>query len=137
MILKMGVKEVLHRTKDLGWGTDTHLYRSAQAFRQEFPQRLRTAGPRVLKQNRGNAGQGVWKVEHIDPLPGGAVRVLHAQRGSVPEGSRWYPMARCETYFAPDRLHCGSAVPAAPPDGMIRCYGRRQGRGLATSSLRR
>jgi hypothetical protein len=35
VILKMGVKEVLHRTKDLGWGTDTHLYRSAQAFRQE------------------------------------------------------------------------------------------------------
>jgi hypothetical protein len=63
VILKMGVKEVLYRTKDLGWGTDTHLYRSAQGFRQKFPQRLRTAGPRVLKQNRGNAGQGVWKVD--------------------------------------------------------------------------
>ena len=25
--LKMGVKEVLYRTKHLGWGTDTHLYR--------------------------------------------------------------------------------------------------------------
>ena len=25
VILKMGVKEVLHRTKHLGWGTDTHL----------------------------------------------------------------------------------------------------------------
>ena len=71
VILKMGVKEVLYRTKDLGWGTDTHLYRSAQAFRQKFPQRLRTAGPRVLKQNRGNAGQGVWKVEQIDPRPDG------------------------------------------------------------------
>src|SRR6202162_5352711 len=37
VILKMGVKEVLYRTKRLGWGTDTHLYRSAQAFREEFP----------------------------------------------------------------------------------------------------
>src|SRR6202007_2608278 len=45
--LKMGVKEVLHRTKHLGWGTDTHLYRGVEAFREEFPPRLRTAGPRV------------------------------------------------------------------------------------------
>src|ERR1700692_2960302 len=41
VILKMGVKEVLHRTKHLGWGADTHLYRSAQEFRQAFPERLR------------------------------------------------------------------------------------------------
>src|SRR5580704_6892404 len=45
VILKMGVKEVLHRTRHLGWGTDTHLYRSAKIFREEFPQRLRTTGP--------------------------------------------------------------------------------------------
>jgi len=36
VILKMGVKEVLHRTKHLGWGTDTHLYRAVQAFREEL-----------------------------------------------------------------------------------------------------
>ena len=62
--LKMGVKEVLYRTKQLGWGTDTQLYRTADAFHEEFPRRLRSDGPRVLKQNRGNDGQGVWKVEH-------------------------------------------------------------------------
>jgi hypothetical protein len=124
VILKMGVKEVLHRTKDLGWGTDTHLYRSAQAFRQEFPQRLRTAGPRVLKQNRGNAGQGVWKVELIDPLPGGAaVWVLHAQRGSVPEELVLADfMARCEAYFAPDGCILDQPFQPRLPDGMIRCY---------------
>src|SRR5882724_13714670 len=63
VILKMGVKEVLHRTKYLGWGTDTHLYRTAADFGDAFPSRLKSAGPRVLKQNRGNGGQGVWKVE--------------------------------------------------------------------------
>jgi hypothetical protein len=63
VILKMGVKEVLHRTKHLGWGTDTHLYLTAGSFRDAFPARLRSSGPRVLKQNRGNGGQGVWKVE--------------------------------------------------------------------------
>src|ERR1700747_2695943 len=41
VILKMGVKEVLHRTKHLGWGVDTYVYRSVEAFREEFPVRLR------------------------------------------------------------------------------------------------
>ena len=44
--LKMGVKEVLYRTKQLGWGTDTQLYRTANAFHEEFPRRLRSDGPR-------------------------------------------------------------------------------------------
>src|SRR4051794_23378242 len=35
VILKMGVKEVLHRTRHLGWGTDTHLYRGAEEFRDD------------------------------------------------------------------------------------------------------
>ncbi len=63
VILKMGVKEVLHRTKHLGWGTHTLLYRTPAEFRAEFPATLASGGPRVLKQNRGNAGQGIWKVE--------------------------------------------------------------------------
>ena len=71
VILKMGVKEVLYRTKHLGWGTDTHLYRTAGEFRDAFPARLRRRGPRVLKQNRGNGGQGVWKVELVVRAAGG------------------------------------------------------------------
>jgi hypothetical protein len=80
VILKMGVKEVLYRTRHLGWGADTHRYDSAAAFLAEFPSRLRADGPRVLKQNRGNGGQGVWKVE-ILPNMESMVRVLHAWRG--------------------------------------------------------
>ena len=37
IILKMGVKEVLYRTKHLGWGSDTHLYRSTAEFGVAFP----------------------------------------------------------------------------------------------------
>jgi hypothetical protein len=125
VILKMGVKEVLHRTKHPGWGTDTHLYRSAPAFHAAFPPRLRPAGPRVLKQNRGNGGQGVWKVEPISDAAGvGAmVRVLHARRGSVPEAMTLGDlMTRCEAYFGPDS--CIVDQPSQPrlADGMIRCY---------------
>src|SRR5258708_16755721 len=84
VILKMGVKEVLHRTKHLGCGTDTYLYPTQSVFRAEFPSRLELAGPRVLKQNRGNSGEGVWKVEQISRPAGGSVlnRGLHVLRGA-------------------------------------------------------
>jgi hypothetical protein len=120
----MGVKEVLYRTKHLGWGTDTHLYRGAAEFRQEFPARLQT-GPRVLKQNRGNGGQGVWKVELVGEAVATdvLVRVLHAQRGSVPEElplNRF--MGRCESYFGWGGCIIDQPFQPRLPDGMIRCY---------------
>jgi hypothetical protein len=125
VILKMGVKEVLHRTRRLGWGTDTHLYRTWGSFRDEFPARLRSMGPRVLKQNRGNGGQGVWKVElvaeagHMDPV----VRVLHARRGSIPETIPLTDfMTQCEAYFTPDGCIIDQPFQQRLPDGMIRCY---------------
>ncbi|HEY0425183.1 MAG TPA: Cj0069 family protein [Rhodopila sp.] len=125
VILKMGVKEVLYRTKQLGWGTDTHLYRTADAFDEAFPRRLQAAGPRVLKQNRGNGGQGVWRVELVSStairVP--TVRVLEARRGSVPEDVALADfMQRCQTYFG--AAGCIIDQPFQPrlPDGMIRCY---------------
>jgi hypothetical protein len=122
VILKMGVKEVLHRTKHLGWGADTHLYRTAGEFRDAFPPRLRAAGPRVLKQNRGNDGQGVWKVE-LAAGGQGVVRVLQALRGSLPEElSLAEFMARCEPYLAADGCIVDQPFQPRLPEGMIRCY---------------
>src|SRR3984893_992694 len=125
VILKMGVKEVLHRTRHLGWGTDTHLYRTAAEFDRAFPLRLQSAGPRVLKQNRGNGGQGVWKVELVSGPAGktSVVRVLHARRGSVPEEIPLADfMTRCEGYFASDGCIVDQPFQPRLPDGMIRCY---------------
>jgi hypothetical protein len=125
VILKMGAKQVLYRTKHLGWGTDTHLYRTAGAFREEFPPRLQSAGPRVLKQNRGNGGQVVWKVELVSPSAsaGAIVRVLHARRGSLPEDVPLDDfMRRCEEYFATDGCIVDQPFQPRLPYGMIRCY---------------
>ena len=122
VILKMGVKEVLHRTRDFGWGCDTHRYDDADAFRTEFPPRLRAHGPRVLKQNRGNGGQGVWKVEAV-PRTDTTVRVLHAQRGSRPEEMPLDAfMARCASYFGWGGCIIDQAFQPRLPEGMIRCY---------------
>ena len=124
VILKMGVKEVLHRTKHLGWGTDTQLYRTTAEFRAQFPLRL-ADGPRVLKQNRGNGGQGVWKVEAVSSFAGGAmhVRVLHAQRGSIVEQMSLDDfMRRCESYFGDGGCIIDQPFQPRLPEGMIRCY---------------
>jgi len=125
VIVKMGVKTVLYRTKHVGWGTDTHLYRTASDFRGVFPSRLEAAGPRVLKQNRGNGGQGVWKVELLTGVATTAstVRVLHARRGSEPEEMQLGEfMTRCEGYFTPDGCIVDQPFLSRLPDGMIRCY---------------
>ena len=36
VILQMGVKEVLYRTKHLGWGTGTYVYRTIEEFASAF-----------------------------------------------------------------------------------------------------
>src|SRR5262247_2911271 len=78
LILKMGTKEVLHRTRDMSWGADTRLYTTLEQFRRELPECLAAGQPRVLKQYRGNGGNGVWKVEAVDPRePTRRVRVRH------------------------------------------------------------
>jgi hypothetical protein len=120
----MGVKEVLHRTKHLGWGTDTHLYRTADDLRATLLKSV-GLGARVIKRNRGNGGEGVWKVEAVGPLHGEAslVSVLHARRGSVPETLPLDEfLARCEPYFAGDGCIIDQPFQPRLPDGMIRCY---------------
>jgi hypothetical protein len=121
MIQKMGTKEVLFRTRSMNWGCDTHLYATAEELRAHLPLRLaegrgdrsavrgRPPG-RILKQHRGNGGNGVWKVELPSSGAGAGsdqapesethVRVRHALRGSIEEA---VPLSeflhRCEPYF--------------------------------------
>jgi hypothetical protein len=113
---------VLYRTRDLGWGADTDLYASVEDFDRRFPARLAARGPRVLKQNRGNGGQGVWKVE-LPTSGSNRVSVLQALRGAVPEEMPLAEfMARCGPYFAADGCIVDQPFQPRLPDGMIRCY---------------
>jgi hypothetical protein len=127
VILKMGTKEVLFRTRQLGWGTDTHLFRSLEELKEQFPLQL-ASGPRVLKQNRGNGGVGTWKVEicaGASPSAGldTIVRVLHARRGSVEENLTLRDLIiRCDQYFAGTGCMIDQPFQPRLSDGMIRCY---------------
>jgi hypothetical protein len=120
VILKMGTKEVLYRTRQMSWGCDTRLYPSLNALREELPRCLAEGKPRVLKQYRGNGGNGVWKVERVSDA---RVRVRHALRGSVEEEVQLEEFfARCESYFAGNGRMIDQPYQARLPDGMIRCY---------------
>lgn len=91
----MGTKEVLVQTKALGCGTECHLYRTVEQFREELPRRLATGATRVLKQYRGHGGFGVYRVAMKDPpptagstasaSPAAIVHTQHARFGSAPK----------------------------------------------------
>jgi hypothetical protein len=136
VILKMGTKQVLYDTRELGWGSDTSVYRDMAEFTRAFPARLATGGPRVLKQYQGNGGIGVWKVELINGLhrgtsssagPGSLVRVqgARARDDATEDVALGEFMGRCEKYFG----YSGGAgrlidQPFQPRinEGMLRCY---------------
>jgi hypothetical protein len=136
VILKLGTKEVLYRTRELGWGCDTHLYRSMDQLRRELPPRLLAGEGRVLKQYRGSGGNGVWKVQSttraaVDPgrddatlpLEDLLIHVQHAKRGCVEETIRLGEfLKRCEPYFAGEGRVIDQAYQVRLPEGTIRCY---------------
>lgn len=130
VILKMGTKEAVFRTRDLGWGADVQLYRSFEELRERFPAVLASSGPRVLKQNRGNGGIGVWKVELAGASDAGAVtdatvvRVQGAEkRDEVTEDVTLGAfIERCRGYFDDGGLIVDQAFQPRISDGMIRCY---------------
>ncbi len=116
--LKMGTKEVLHRTRTMSWGCDTALYRTIEAMRAELPARL-AAGPRVIKRNRGNGGQGVWKVEALPNRP--MVRVLDATKTEPEELTLDAFLDRCAGYFE-DGSVIDQPFQARLTEGVVRCY---------------
>ena len=123
LILKMGTKEMLYRTRNMSWGTDTRLYTTLEQFRRELPQCLAEGKPRVLKQYRGNGGNGVWKVEAVDGSPVTRVRVRHALRGSQEsEESLDELVARCAQYFQGDGRIIDQVYQPRLTDGIVRCY---------------
>jgi hypothetical protein len=122
-ISKMGTKEVLHRTRSMGWGGDTRLYSTVEQLRSEFAHVLTSGRPRVLKQLQGNGGIGVWKVEALDP-EAQHVRVQHA----APRDDATEDLPLVEFIDRFERYLVGSGKLIDQPfasrlsEGMIRAY---------------
>jgi hypothetical protein len=61
VILAMGTKDVLYKTKEAAFGSSTKLYSSFAEFKEGFFSD--GPGTKVLKQYRGNGGKGVFKID--------------------------------------------------------------------------
>lgn len=79
VILRMGTKDILFKTRDMDWGGDTEMYTDFDYFVASFPASLSADKTRVLKQYRGNGGNGVFKVSggRLD----GMITITHALAG--------------------------------------------------------
>ncbi len=129
VILQLGTKEVLYATRHLGWGSDVHRYLSSDDLTRDLPARLASGAARVLKQYRGNGGDGVWKVEvagrTANAFPGTdtPVRIRHAKRGSLEQTMTLGTFIdQCRHYFCGQGRMIDQAYQSRLVDGMLRCY---------------
>lgn len=118
-IQKMGTKEVLYTTREMGWGSDVRRYADASEMASGLPVSLEQ-GPRVLKQFRGHSGQGIWKITPTDDPS--RVRAKHAVRGSEEQEmslAQW--VDECSPYFATGPMLDQEYNPRIVT-GTVRCY---------------
>lgn len=122
VILAIGTKDVLVKTRSMPWGSDVVMYRTFEDLRDQLPLRLMAGQVRVLKQRRGHSGIGIWRVEAVTPTSA-TVRVKHAQRGSVEEELALEEfLQRLIPYFGHGGCVIDQAYQERLAEGMIRCY---------------
>jgi hypothetical protein len=126
VVLELGTKEILVRTRGLSCGSDAYAYRALDEFRSAFPSRL-ADGARVLKRHRGNAGIGVWKVQLADGAAAGADPLVDVQdahsRGTAVETMRLSQLIeRLATCFAAGGMLIDQPFEPRIAEGLVRCY---------------
>lgn len=128
VIARMGTKEVLFDTRRLGWGSDTDLYRSVEELAERLPARLARHGRLVLKQGRGNGGNGVWSVDLVEPTAPATLRSLVNVREARAKDdvaecvSLGELVQRCGPYFSWSRILIDQEYQHRIADGLVRCY---------------
>jgi len=129
VVLGLGTKEVLVRTRHLGWGSDAESYRTTGELAERFPARLAEHRRIVLKQGRGNGGNGVWKIELVGAPervvgPDTVVRVRDARARD--RSSETMTLGNfldlCEAYFEWSGVLVDQQYQERLAEGMLRCY---------------
>ena len=126
-IMKLGTKDVLVDTREMGWGSDVHRLDTLEQLRSDLGRRLATGSARVLKQWRGHSGLGVWRVEASRGTDGSldAHQVLarHAQRGSLEAAMPFDDFVALMAPYFEDAGHMiDQAWQPRLTEGMVRCY---------------
>ena len=119
-ILKMGTKEVLYKVRETEFGGNVGLYHSYNEFKERF---LKTrSGIRILKQYRGNGGDGVFKID-ITNIQKNKISVTHAKNGheeNVVTVDDFFKMF--ESYFNTSGMLIDQEWNQNIVNGMVRCY---------------
>ncbi|MGZ3937442.1 MAG: Cj0069 family protein [Flavisolibacter sp.] len=120
VILKMGTKEILYLTRHEEFGMDVKRYSSFNEFKEEFLHD--ETGIRILKQHRGNGGNGVFKINAVQ-YKNDRIELTHATDGEHPL------MMTVDHFFKTFEFYFqGGGMLIDQPwnpnivNGMVRCY---------------
>ncbi|MFI5406687.1 MAG: Cj0069 family protein [Nitrososphaerales archaeon] len=120
IILKMGAKDVLYKTREMDWGGDTKIYATYEEFAMFFHKSLQESKIRVLKQYRGNGGNGVYKIIYDSA---DAIRIIHATTGNE---EKTYSLKDFNNEFKSFFSNNGKLIDQEwnenTVNGMVRCY---------------
>lgn len=121
VILKMGTKEVLYATRNMDWGCDTRMYSSFEEFANLFPEAVSESKIRVVKQYRGNGGNGVYKVSKTQQ--DGNFSLVHASEGDQHRVLTLEELlAKFQPYFSNHGVMIDQEWNRNARNGMVRCY---------------
>ncbi|WP_291757280.1 Cj0069 family protein [Lysinibacillus sp. UBA5990] len=106
-MISYGSKDVLSKLTATNLvPNDTFAYYTIEAFKAQFPTSLALT-ERVLKQNRGSTGEGIWRVKLVEPLAEGMtvvpldaqIKCTEAKDNHVEYWSLGEFMTFCEPYI--------------------------------------
>jgi len=122
VILKIGTKDVLYKTREMECGGDIKMYHSFEEFNQRFFAEQKPPAIRILKQYRGNGGEGVFKINASD-INHNKIGVTHAKNGDkerkVSTGNFFEEF---KNYFNDGGVLIDQPWNEHVVNGMVRCY---------------
>lgn len=122
IILKIGTKEILYATKEMEFGGDVNLFHSFEDFKERFLPTTGLRGTRILKQYRGNGGNGIFKID-MSAIKNNSIGITHAVSGdkerilSVEDF-----LEEIKSYFTHNSVLIDQEWNQNIINGMVRCY---------------
>jgi hypothetical protein len=121
VLLKIGTKDVLYKTKSLGWAGEIRMYSTLDEFKQEFPRSLVKSGIKILKRHRGNGGNGVFKI--LENSTDDQVTVIHASNSNEIKVLSWADFFKdFGAFINEDGVLIEQEWNENLANGIVRCY---------------
>jgi len=121
-ILKMGTKEILYRIRETEFGGDIKLYHSFDDFKERFLLSKDSTGIRILKQYRGNGGDGIFKIDTTN-IKNNKISITHAKIGDEEKMMTIDELFKLfESYFKTSSMFIDQKWNQNIVNGMVRCY---------------